>query len=131
MPTPVGVNGSFTAPTGHTLKFDRWQLNVGQRLINTTGFESAGYEENTGGLKFGQWLASGHFKDNASGSSPGFDALNGAGGSGTFQVATGCTVAATLIVANIEGTSDVNSEARGTLSGVTSGAITETWDETP
>lgn len=128
--TPVGIDGSFTAPTGHVLKWDRWELNIGQRLINTTGFESAGYEENTGGLKFGTWSATGHFKANAAANAPGFDALTGVAAEATFQVSTGCTVAVDVVVGNISATSDVNGEARGTFTGVTSGAPTEVWDET-
>ncbi len=122
-----GVDGSFTTVTGHAAKFDTWKLTGGQRLINITGFDSAGFEENIGGLKYGRWEATGFARYGTAATSTGIQNMSKVGGTATFQVATGCTESATCIVENVEIMQDVNGASRLKFSGVTSGTITEVW----
>jgi hypothetical protein len=129
MATAVGIDGSVTFVTGHNAKFDRFDLTIGQRLINTTGYGET-YEVNSGGLKFGRFTASGHVKFNVATSALGMDDLTGTGGSAVFQLASTCTETVTVIIETINVTSDVNGEERVTFSGPTSGAVVEAWDET-
>jgi hypothetical protein len=122
-----GVDGSVTFVTGHAAKFDSWTMRAGQRLNNITGFDSGGFEENLGGLKFGEGSCTGHLKYGVASSAPGMATFAKAGGAATFQVATGCTLAATIIVSDGTISSDVNGAARVAYNYRTAGTITETW----
>lgn len=129
----VGSDASISFISGFNACFDTFSLVIGQRLINTTCFGDS-YETNRAGLKFGRWSASGKPIFDAATTKPGFDDLTGtSAGSGTITltVATSCTLAFTGIIDSIGIDTNVNGETRLTYTGVTSGAITETWDETP
>jgi hypothetical protein len=125
----VGSDGAVTFITGHNLCADEFELAIGQQLINTTCFADT-YESNRAGLKFGRWSVSGKPIFDAGTTKPGFDDLTGTGGSITLTVATGCTEVFTGIIGTMSVRSNVNGEARLTFTGVTSGAVTEAWDET-
>lgn len=129
MATAVGVNGSVTFVTGHNAKFDRYALTIGQRMINTTGYDSGGFEENTAGLKYGFGKASGHMKYGVASSAPGIDVLSQTGATSTFQIAVGCTLAATTVIETISINSDVNGEERVDFNFRLSGTITQIWAE--
>src|SRR4051812_36467520 len=105
----TGTDGSFTSPTGHNGKFDTWSLNVRQVVNDITGFDSSGYEENIGGLKGADFTATAHFKFDTTTTTPGLPTK--AGGTATFQVATGCTLAATVIVSAMPMSSNVRGAA--------------------
>jgi hypothetical protein len=124
-----GVDGSFTAPTGHNGKFDTWSLNVRQVVNDITGFDSGGFEENIGGLKGADFTATSHFKYDAANTSPGLPTKTG--GTATCQVAANCTYSATVIVSATPASSNVRGAAGFALAGRTSGTITLAWDETP
>jgi len=125
----VGTDASVSFISGHNLCADRFELTIGQRLINTTCFGDT-YESNRAGLKFGRWMVEGKFIYDTTNTKPGFDDLTGTGGTITLTIATGCTLAFTGIIDTISGRADVNGEQRLTYTGVTGGAATETWDET-
>lgn len=125
----VGSDGSVSFVSGHNLCADEFELAVGQQLINTTCFGDT-YETNRAGLKFGRWSVSGKAIYDAGSTKPGLDDLSGTGGTITLTIATGCTEAFTGIISTAAVRSNVNGEVRLTYNGVTSGAVTETWDET-
>lgn len=125
----VGVDGSVSFISGHNAVFDSFELMIGQRLVSTTGFGDT-FEEVRGGLKYGSWTCAGKPKFDVSSSAPNLDGIAGAGGSITLTVATGCTFQFTGVIERGGISSDVNGGARLVYSGVTSGAVTETWDET-
>lgn len=125
----VGTDASISFISGHNACFDRFELTIGQRLVNTTCFGDT-YESNRAGLKFGRWMAEGKPIYDDTTTKPGFDDMTGTGNTVTFTIATGCTLAVTCIIDTISVRADVNGEQRLTYTGVTSGAVTETWDET-
>src|SRR4051812_19376823 len=126
--TAVGVNGVISFITGHVLRFDRYSLAVRQALLPTTAFGDL-FEVNTAGLKSGRFSASGHFVYDFATTAPGVASMSQTGGTVTFTIAPGCTEAVTCIIGEIAIENEVAGDARGTYSGVTSGAVTETWDE--
>ncbi len=126
-----GVDGSVTFVTGHVAKFDSWAARYGQRMNNITGFDSGGYEENLGGLFFGEGSATGHMKYGTtattgvlSTTAPG---LSKVGGTATFQIATGCTISHSTIVSDVNVSSDVNGAARVSFNWRSSSTVTQTW----
>jgi hypothetical protein len=128
--TPAtGTDGSVTFITGHNAKFASWTLNISQALVDVTGYDSSGYFQAVGGLKSGSWTVAATLKYDAATHTPGATAMTKNGGAMTLQVASGCTYAFTGIIISAGLSSDVGAGARIVYSGVTSGAITETWDE--
>jgi hypothetical protein len=132
----VGTDGSLTLPTGVSARINSWQLTLGQAIIPITGFDSARTREVYGGLMFGDFSATGTPKYNLATTNPlpvatTALAFSQAGASATFQVATGCTIAAVAVIGAIPISSDVNGACVIGYSGSLSGAITVTWDETP
>lgn len=127
----TGVDGSVTLPTGKGLLADSWSLVVGQALVNVTNYGSGGYEENVGGLKRGSWSITGVVKYDDTSTTPGVTAIAKLGEAFTFLAVTGCTWAFTGIITSAPLSSDVSAGFRGAYSGVTSGAITEVYDQTP
>jgi hypothetical protein len=122
-----GVDGAVAFLSSHVLKFDTWTGRYGQRVNNITGFDSGGYEENLGGLKFGEGSATGHFKYGTTTTAPGSASFSKTGGTATFTVATGCTISHSTIVSDLNISSDVNGAARGSFNWRATGTITETW----
>lgn len=127
----VGVDANITFITGHNACFDTFSFMVGQRLISTTCFGDT-YEGVRGGLKYGSWSAEGKPKFDASSTAPGLGGttITKGGGTITLTIASGCTYAFTGIIERGGISADVNGGQRLSYSGVTSGSITETWDET-
>ncbi len=127
--TPAtGVDGSVTF-AGHIAAYNSWTLTVSQALVDVTAFGDL-YAAHVGGLKFGSWTIGGTLKYDASTHSPNVEILEKTGVTGiVLQVATGCTYTFTGIPVSCSVSSDVGGGARVTWSGVTSGTITEAWDE--
>jgi hypothetical protein len=126
----TGVDGSVTLPSGFNLKSDSWSLTVSQALVNVTNYASGGYEENVGGLKRGSFSITGVLKYDDTTTTPGLTAIAKLGSAFTLLAVTGCTYAFTGIITSAPISSDVNAGLRAAYSGVTSGTITEVWDET-
>lgn len=127
--TPAtGVDGSVTF-TGHAAAFNSWTLTISQALVDVTAYGDT-YASHVGGLKFGSWTIGGTLKYDGASSSPDAENLSKTGIANTvLQVATNCTYTFTAIPVSCSISSDVGGGARVTWSGVTSGAITEAWDE--
>jgi hypothetical protein len=68
-------------------------------------------------------------KYDAASHNPGATEINKNGGAMVLTVATGCTYSFTGIIISVGLSSDVGAGARVVYSGVTSGTITEAWDE--
>jgi hypothetical protein len=127
--TPAtGVDGAVTF-TGHNAAFNSWTLTVSQALVDVTAYGDT-YAAHVGGLKFGSWTIGGTLKYDASTHTPNAEVLEKTGVTGMIlQVAPSCTYTFTGIPVSCSISSDVGGGARVTWSGVTSGAITEAWDE--
>lgn len=127
--TPAtGVDGNVSFISGHNASFNSWTLTVSQALVDVTAYGDV-YAAHVGGLKFGSWTVGATLKYDAASHSPNAEVLEKTGGSMTLQVATNCTYAFTGIPVSCSLSSDVGGGARVTWSGVTSGTITESWDE--
>ncbi len=129
--TPAtGVDGAVTF-AGHIAAYNSWTLTVSQALVDVTAYGDT-YAAHVGGLKFGSWTIGGTLKYDAGTHSPNLDVMDKTGvASMVLQVAPLCTYTFTGIPVSATASSDVGGGARVTWSGVTSGAITEAWDETP
>jgi predicted secreted protein len=128
--TPAtGTDGSVTFITNHDAKFASWTLNISQALVDVTGYDSSGYFQAVGGLKSGSWTVAATLKYDAASHNPGATEINKNGGAMVLTVATGCTYSFTGIIISVGLSSDVGAGARVVYSGVTSGTITEAWDE--
>lgn len=130
--TAFGSDGDVTFISGHHANFMRWAYGVSQGIVDETGYDSGGWAENKGtGICRAGWSAMGYPQFNASSTNPGFGSISAAGGSITFQVATGCTIAFTGIVGSANIASDLEGQATMAYSGVQTGTPTVTWDQTP
>jgi hypothetical protein len=127
--TPAtGVDGAVTF-AGHIAAYNSWTLTVSQALVDVTAYGDT-YAANVGGLKFGSWTIGGTLKYDAATHSPNAEILEKTGvASMVLTVAPGCTYTFTGIPTSCSISSDVGGGARVTWSGVTSGAISEAWDE--
>jgi hypothetical protein len=127
--TPAtGVDGNVSFGT-HYAAYNSWTLTVSQALVDVTAYGDT-YAAHVGGLKFGSWTIGGTLKYDAASHSPNLEVLEKTGITGIIlTVATGCTYTFTGIPVSATASSDVGGGARVTWSGVTSGAITEAWDE--
>ena len=122
------MDGAVTF-TGHNAAFNSWTLTASQALVDVTAYGDT-YASHVGGLKFGSWTIGGTFKYDAATHSPNLDVFEKVGVANmVLQVATNCTYTFTGIPVSASASSDVGGGARVTWSGVTSGAITEAWDE--
>lgn len=125
----TGVVGDVTLPAGYAVKADTWSLSISQALVPTTGFGDT-YETNVGGLKRGAWSVTGTPQYNAANTNPGINDSTSDPQSGfVFQVATNCTFSCSGLLVTGTASSDVAGAARVTYSGVTSGSVTDAWDE--
>jgi hypothetical protein len=138
-----GVNGSITVGTvttvAETIKFDKYQLTLGQRIMNVTGFDSLGYEQNIAGLKYGRGSATGHFYTGNGTAGPGGQLLTQNPLPVTFYISSNTSALCTesfyntgdattgILVDNVQFSVDVNGETRGTFDFVTSGVCVEAW----
>ncbi len=129
--TPVGIDGSVTPISGHYLKASSYSLDMGVRLINTTGYSDGGYEVNTGGLYYGRWSIGGFPQYDDTATSPGLDALTRTAAAMVLQVAQGCVYSFSGIIEHGIVGSDVNGAETLMFTGPTSGAVAETWDDNP
>jgi hypothetical protein len=126
--TPAtGVDGNVTF-AGHIAAYNSWTLTVSQALVDVTAFGDL-YAKHVGGLKFGSWTIGGTLKYDAASHSPNLEILEKTGAAIVLTVATDCSYSFTGIPVSGTASSDVGGGARVTWSGVTSGAITEAWDE--
>jgi hypothetical protein len=129
MAKAIGTGSSFTTPTGHNVCVDRATVSVSQSLVNVTCFGDT-FEDNIGGLKRGAVSFEGTPQYNAVSTAPGLPNISGTGGAFTFVVAPSCTISGTMIISDASISSDVSGAVRASYSGVTAGALTESWDET-
>lgn len=127
----AGINGGVTLPTGHTAKLRAWSLVVNQEVSDCSGFSSTSdWREALAGMKSWSGVASGYCEFDAASMAPNADAPV-ASGSITLTAESGCTYAGTVIVTSISVSQSIDGVASIAFSFVGSGALTETWDETP
>jgi hypothetical protein len=136
-----GVDGNitFATRTGETTtfpqgKFNYWTLVVGQVVNNITGFDSSGWQEYLGGVKFARFGATFHNKFNAAttnpfGSTTPASVLPKMGCNIIFQVAATCTYTTEAIVESYTLGQDVNGDSVTSVGGPCTGAPTLAWDE--
>jgi len=137
MSTIQGINGAYSGVTGFNAKMASWTANINIDNVETTGFSSNGYRDREPVIVHLDGNASGTGEFDASSTAPtpsallaGTAAVSNAKGSMTLTATTGCTLAFTGVMQQVglnrpnDGKLDVNH------SFVSSGAITQTWDET-
>lgn len=129
--TAFGVDGDVTLFTNHNLNFEGWVLTVSQEIVDETGYDSGGWAETKGTIKSAAFSATGFPQYDAASTNPGVGSITAAGGTVTFQVATGCTYSFSGVVTSAGHASSLRGQSRVTYTGVTNGAITTVWDETP
>lgn len=134
----VGNDGSITMPTGHNAVINAWTGSISQVVSETTGFSDS-FRNYRGGVMGMRWTASGLPKADAATHSPLPDstdtlAMDVAGATITLTVAEAVSGASSYAGSAIIESLDisVNKLGESTLnySGVISGTITQTWDET-
>lgn len=125
----VGSDGDVTLPSGHNIVTRAWTMNINQPVTDTTGFGDT-WRRNRGGVYGGGGSISGVPEFDATSTAPGAAALSNTGGSGTLQVATGCTYGGTMIFSNFNAGSTQGGEATMSFDYVWDDTVTETWDET-
>lgn len=136
--TIQGVGGGFISVSGFNSKFTAWTANITNEVVETTGFIDIGNSTNESGgpIKLeGTAVGVAQF-DAAStallpatalGASPTFSAWKGAV---TLTATAGCTYSFTAVVSGVATGRQYNGRMEVTMSFVSSGAITQTWDET-
>ena len=122
----VGSDANITFLSQHNFCCDMWELERGQRLIDTSCFGDAA-ESFRGGRQYGSFAAEGKPIYGAASTALGFDAISAAAASVTFTVATGCTIAVGVVVTNIRLRPVHGGESRVAFVGVTSGSVTVVW----
>ena len=135
--TIQGVGGSFTTISGFNAKFNAWTANITNETVETTGFSDAGNSTNeSGGPVKLEGTAVGVAQFDAAttalipsaalGATPTFSSWKG---TVTLTAATGCTYGFTAVVSGVSTGRQYNGRMEVTISFVSSGAITQTWDE--
>lgn len=136
--TIQGVGGGVTFVTGFYAKFTAWTANITNETVETTGFSDAGNSTNESGgpIKLeGTAVGVAQFDatttallpSGALGATPTFSSWKG---TMTLTATTGCTYAFTAVISGMATGRQYNGRMEVTYSFVSSGAITQTWDET-
>lgn len=123
-----GVNGSVTMVAGHNADFAGFDLEVFQDVADDTSYTDTWQSNIGGGVSGYRATARGFLRKGAASASPGLAVIGATGGTATFQLDTGVTVAGTFIVERISlGNAKRNPASGVTFSLVGDGAATETW----
>ena len=138
MATIQGVGGTVAFVSGFNGKFTAFTLNLENPEVDVTGFSDNGNAatESGGPVKAtGTATVVGTFDaastapipSGALGATPAFASWKG---SATFTYAASCSYACTIVVTSVATTRSYNGRMEITFSFTSSGAITQTWDET-
>ena len=122
-----GSDGDLTFISGHHAVFEAWALTVSQNLVEESGWGDTWEVTKADGLKRGRFSATGFPEYGSASTTPGIGAITAAGGIATFQVAPGCTFAATCVVTTAGISSNNVGQARVSYAGATSGEVTPVW----
>lgn len=133
----TGPGGSVTTVTGFYGKFNNWTATVSNPSVETTGFTDNGLMTNASSgpismsgtlTAIGQFDAATTAPFPAAGlaSSPTFSSWSG---SLTLTATTGCTYAMTVVMTGGTMTRGNAGRMELTFNWISSGAITQTWDE--
>jgi hypothetical protein len=127
-----GVYGDVTLPSGHNASIATWSADLLQQLNDVTSFNDAPWGVVIGSIKRLRGSAGGFVKSNESNSTPGFNIISVTGGSFVLKVddTNASNYAFTGVIGRINISQDVNSVARCVFDFESSGAVTETWDQT-
>jgi hypothetical protein len=135
--TPIsGVTGSVTLPTGHNARIRAWSATLSQSVNDATGFSQARWATNLGGIASLSGSASGYLEFDATTTTPGIVDTGApamdvttAAGSMILVAGTGCSLTFSGIISSISLGQSVDGVGTVAFSFVSSGAITETWDQ--
>lgn len=126
----VGNDGNVTMPTGHNFEAQSWSLNINQVVTDITSYSDT-WRTMRGGVKGGSGSISGVPEYDDTGLAPNADTLSAAPvASMVLTMATGCTYGSSIVVESFDLGSSKTGDATIALNFQTSGAVTETWDET-
>jgi hypothetical protein len=134
--TPIsGVTGSVTLPSGHNGRIRAWSATLSQSINDATGFSQARWAVNLGGIASLSGSASGYLEfDNAT-TTPGIVISTApgptvAGAAMVLTAGTGCALSFTGVISSISLGQSVDGVGTVAFSFVSSGAVTESWDQT-
>lgn len=134
----VGNDGDITMPTNHNAVINSWSGTISQVVSETTGFGES-FRQYRGGVMGMRWSATGVPKADAATHSPLPDStdtllMSVAGATITLKVAGAVSgessYSGTAIVESLDVGVDKTGASTLSYSGVISGTITQTWDET-
>jgi predicted secreted protein len=129
----AGTSGNFSIG-GHKARIAAWSASFVQDVNDASGFASAGWRENLGGMKVMRGEASGYLTYDAASTAPVAtitEANDVTGQAFTLTCVTGCTYGGTAIVSNVVVGHSISGNASVSFSFVSTGAVTETWDVAP
>lgn len=138
----TGVGGSVTMPTGFNAKLASWSATLNITTEEVTGFDSGGCEEHEPVALGISGSATGTLQYDDSNAKPMPSALGDGSvlavgdlttnlmGSLTLLAITGCSWAFTAVITGINIERPAKGKATVTFNFQSSGAITQTWDET-
>lgn len=133
--TPIsGTTGSVTLPSGHNARIRAWSGTLSQSINDATGFSQARWATNLGGIASLSGSASGYLEFDAATTTPGLvttaqPTMAVAGASMVLQAGTGCSITFTGVISSISLGQSVDGVGTVAFSFVSSGALTETWDQ--
>lgn len=127
-----GVNGGVTFPSGIGIDPMSWSLEFDQQVDDTSNYSdspAAAGTANGSGVYSATYSVTGVLAEGATGTTPGApSSLTSGGGSYTLTAYTGCTYGFTGIISRYSISHRKVAGAQvATISGRTTGAITETW----
>lgn len=142
MATIQGLGGNIALPTGWNFKASGWSFTYTVGTEETTGFDDGGFETHepvfvrwegsaTGTLEYDATNTAPIPADMADGSDMALGDLDNAKGTATFTATTGATLEGTVIVTSLPMNRNAKGKGEVTINVLGSGALTQTWDETP
>lgn len=124
----VGIDGNWTAVTGHAGVINQWAATGSQFIYNTPGFGDS-FMSRRGGLKdlvgsAGGWMISG-----TNPADPGITGMSNTGTSMVLTANTGCTITLTGVMASVALLSDLQSNANNLVFNWANGgtSVTTAW----
>ena len=135
--TIQGVGGNITMPTGFNSKYNRWQATANFSVVDTTGFSDSGYRTRALTIADISGSATGTALFDDASTSPIAAAVLAATfaplsaqGSITLTHTTGCTHSFTGVISSVGFDRPIDGKEDTAHTFESSGAITQTWDET-
>lgn len=133
-----GTNGTVTLPSGHNARIRAWSATLSQSVNDATGFAQSRWATNLGGVAALSGSASGYLEYDAATTTPGIVTTNqptmsvagaamvlGVGGA----TSTACSISFTGVISSISLGQSVDGVGTVAFSFVSSGALTEAWDQ--